>query len=89
MYLDASLRITSFGYAVRLLAMYNKPECAEAIWGTNDEGRTWRYMYFLTEPIEVYQPLYEFEGYLNSSYRGFTRRRIRRTPLVATARSRT
>ena len=30
-------------------------------------------MYFLTEPIEVYQPLYEFEGYLNSSYWGFTR----------------
>ena len=30
-------------------------------------------MYFLTEPIEVYQPLYEFEGYLQSTYRGFTR----------------
>jgi hypothetical protein len=30
-------------------------------------------MYFLTEPIEVYQPLYEFEGYLHSRYQGFTR----------------
>jgi 5-methylcytosine-specific restriction endonuclease McrA len=48
-------------------------ECAEAIWGTNNEGRTWRYMYFLTEPIETYQPLYEFEGYLHSRYQGFTR----------------
>jgi hypothetical protein len=30
-------------------------------------------MYFLTEPIEVYQPLYEFEAYLHSRYQGFTR----------------
>ena len=63
----------TYRYVARLLAKYDNPECAEAIWGTNDEGQTWRYMYFLTQPIEVYQPLYEFEGYLNSSYRGFTR----------------
>ncbi len=63
----------AYHYVARLLAKYDNPECAEAIWGTNDEGRTWRYMYFLTTPIEVYQPLHEFEGYLNSSYRGFTR----------------
>jgi 5-methylcytosine-specific restriction endonuclease McrA len=30
-------------------------------------------MYFLTEPIETYQPLYEFEGYLHERYQGFTR----------------
>ena len=30
-------------------------------------------MYFLTEPIETYQPLYEFESYLHSRYQGFTR----------------
>jgi hypothetical protein len=30
-------------------------------------------MYFLTEPIDVYQPLYKFEGYLQGTYRGFTR----------------
>jgi hypothetical protein len=63
----------TYRYVARVLDTYDNPECAEAIWGTNDEGRTWRYMYFLTEPVEVYQPLYEFEGYLNSTYRGFTR----------------
>ncbi len=63
----------AYRYAARVLAKYDNPECAQAVWGTNDKGQTWRYMYFLTEPIEVYQPLYEFEGYLNSSYRGFTR----------------
>jgi hypothetical protein len=62
-----------YHYVARVLANYDNPECAEAIWGTNDEGRTWRYMYFLTEPIEVYQPLYEFEGYLHRRYQGFTR----------------
>ena len=63
----------AYRYVARLLAKHDNPECAEAIWGTNDEEQTWRYMYFLTEPIEVYQPLHEFEGYLNSAYRGFTR----------------
>jgi hypothetical protein len=63
----------TYRYVSTLLAKYDNSECAEAIWGTNDEGRTWRYMYFLTEPIEVYQSLYEFEGYLHSRYQGFTR----------------
>lgn len=63
----------AYHYVTRLLAKHDNPECAEAVWGTNDEGKTWRYMYFLTEPIEVYQPLHEFDGYLNGSYRGFTR----------------
>jgi len=61
------------GKLARLLAKYDNPECAEAIWGTNEEGQTWRYMYFLTEPIKIYQPVYEYEGYLHSRYQGFTR----------------
>src|SRR5829696_5503689 len=63
----------AYHYVARLLGKYDNPECAVAIWGTNDEGQTWRYMYFLTEPIEVNQPLHEFEGYLHSKYQGFTR----------------
>jgi hypothetical protein len=57
-----------YHYVARLLAKYDNPECAETIWGTNDEGRTWRYMYFLTKPIKIYQPVYEYEGYLHSTY---------------------
>ena len=63
----------AYRYVARILALYDNPECAEAIWGTNESGQTWQYMYFLTEPIEVYQPLYEFEGYLHERYQGFTR----------------
>jgi len=62
-----------YHYVSRLLAKYDNPECAEAIWGTNDEGQTWRYMYFLTEPIKNYRPVYEYEDYLHSRYQGFTR----------------
>ncbi len=64
---------SAYRYVARVLAKYENAECANAIWGTNDEGQTWRYMYFLTEPIETDQPLYEFEGYLHSRYQGFTR----------------
>jgi hypothetical protein len=62
-----------YHYVSRLLAKYDNPECAKAIWGTNDKGKTWRYMYFLTKPIKIYQPVYEYEGYLHSRYQGFTR----------------
>jgi 5-methylcytosine-specific restriction endonuclease McrA len=62
-----------YHYVARLLVKYDNPECAEAIWDTNDEGQTWRYMYFLTKPIKIYQPVYEYEGYLHSRYQGFTR----------------
>ena len=62
-----------YRYVARLLAKYDNPECAEAIWDTNDKGQTWRYMYFLTKPREVYQPLDEFESYLHNRYQGFTR----------------
>jgi predicted restriction endonuclease len=62
-----------YRYVARLLAKYDNAECAEAIWGTNDKGQTRRYMYFVIKPIKVYQPLYEFEGYLHSRYQGFTR----------------
>jgi hypothetical protein len=30
-------------------------------------------MYFLTKPIKISQPVYEYEGYLHSRYQGFTR----------------
>jgi 5-methylcytosine-specific restriction endonuclease McrA len=30
-------------------------------------------MFFLTKPIEVHQPLYEFESYLHRRHQGFTR----------------
>jgi hypothetical protein len=30
-------------------------------------------MYFLTKPIKIYQPVYEYEGYLHSRYQGFAR----------------
>ena len=39
---DFVLRVydAAYRYVSRLLAKYDIPEGAEAIWGTNDEGRT-------------------------------------------------
>jgi hypothetical protein len=28
-------------------------------------------MYFLTKPIKIYQPVYEYEDYLHSRYQGY------------------
>ncbi len=43
------------------------------MWGTNHEGKTWQYMYFLTKPVEVHGSVPELGEYLNQAYLGFTR----------------
>jgi hypothetical protein len=64
---------STYRYVARVLAKYENERFARRVWDEGEDGRTWKYMYFLTEPIEVDQPLYEFEGYLHSRYQGFTR----------------
>jgi hypothetical protein len=64
---------STYHYVARVLAKYENERFARRVWDEDEDGRTWKYMYFLTEPIEVYQPLYEFESYLHSRYQGFTR----------------
>jgi 5-methylcytosine-specific restriction enzyme A len=64
---------STYHYVARVLAKYENERFARRVWDEDENGKTWKYMYFLTEPIEVDQPLYEFEGYLHSRYQGFTR----------------
>src|SRR5215217_783509 len=63
----------TYRYVARVLAKYDNPQFAEAVWGYDDDGRTWKYMYFLTRPMEVDRYVSEFENHLHKSYRGFTR----------------
>jgi hypothetical protein len=64
---------STYHYVARVLDKYENERFARRVWGEDEDGRTWKYVYFLTEPIAVNQPLYEFEGYLHSRYQGFTR----------------
>jgi len=63
----------TFHYVARVLAKYNYERFARRVWGEDEDGETWEYMYFLTIPIEIDRRVSDFEGYLNSVYRGFTR----------------
>jgi hypothetical protein len=63
----------TYHYVARVLATYNNERFARRVWGEDEGGETWEYMYFLTEPLEVDRHVSEFEGYLNAVYRGFTR----------------
>ena len=56
----------TYHYVARVLAKYNNERFARRVWGEDEEGETWEYMYFLTEPLEVNRLLYEFDGYLNA-----------------------
>jgi hypothetical protein len=40
----------AYHHAARVLAKYDNRRFAERVWGRDNEGRTWRYMYFLTLP---------------------------------------
>src|SRR5215218_4839970 len=64
---------SAYHYVARVLAKHDNERFARRVWGENEDGETWEYMYFLTEPIEVNRPLREFEGYLHGKYWGFTR----------------
>jgi hypothetical protein len=62
-----------YHYAARVLAKYDRRQFAERVWGTDDDGETWQYMYFLTEPVEVEGRVPALGEYLNRAYFGFTR----------------
>jgi 5-methylcytosine-specific restriction endonuclease McrA len=64
---------SAYHYVARVLAKHDNEPFARRVWGEDEDGETWEYMYFLTEPIEVNRPLHEFEGYLRGRYWGFTR----------------
>jgi len=63
----------AYHHAARVLAKYDNRRFAERVWGTDHEGRTWRYMYFLTEPVQIGRRVPEVSDYLNAGYRGFTK----------------
>ena len=63
----------TYHYAARVLDKYDNRRLAERIWSTNDEGKTWQYMYFLSKPVDVGGHVAEAADYLNRAYLGFTR----------------
>lgn len=79
-YIEADDKILSYwNYSYHHLARIiyktrNKP-LAKAIWGEDDNGNTWEYMYFLTKPALITPPLSSSATgeYLQSQFQGFAR----------------
>ena len=63
----------TYHYVAQVLAKYENERFARRVWGEDADGKTWKYMYFLTEPLEVHRHVSELADYLNAEYRGFTR----------------
>jgi HNH endonuclease len=63
----------TYHYVARVLNTYHNERFARRVWGEDEGGETWEYMYFLAKPLKVDRHVSEFEGYLNAVYRGFTR----------------
>lgn len=64
-----------YHYISTVISKLNNPALAKRIWGSDDKGNTWEYMYFLTEPkpINIHVTSEPAISYLNNGYRGFTR----------------
>ena len=62
-----------YRYVARVIAKYDRRQFAKHVWGTKDDGETWQYMYFLTEPDDVTGHVFETAGYLRKGYFGFTK----------------
>jgi hypothetical protein len=63
----------TYHYVARALAKYENEMFARRVWGEDENGKTWKYMYFLTKPLKVSRHVSELADYLNAEYRGFTR----------------
>lgn len=62
-----------YRYIARVIGKFNNRRAAEAIWGTDPNGNTWQYMYFLTKPITISILVSDLSQYLNNGYMGFTK----------------
>lgn len=58
-----------------VLAKVHNEDLARSIWGSDEEGRTWEYIYFLTKPtrIDVNVDQADVVKHLRNGYRGFTK----------------
>lgn len=64
-----------YRYVSTVIAKLHQRALAEEIWGKDDEGQTWEYMYLLSQPQEIDVPVLAspVKDLLNAAYRGFVR----------------
>ncbi|SDX96011.1 AAA domain (dynein-related subfamily) [Acetomicrobium thermoterrenum DSM 13490] len=63
----------TYHYVAKILKKCRNEKCAQALWGSDSDGHTWEFMYFLSRPEKIEIPVQSLSQYLNKSYRGFTR----------------
>ena len=62
----------TYSYAAQVLQPADNEAFGEALWGRNEAGQAWRYVYFLSTPTRVDEPLERLSDFLqNSAYQGF------------------
>jgi len=61
----------TYHFVAQAIGTLHSKELAQAIWGTDPNGQTWEYMYFLTRPREVSIKLATQSEILNAGYMGF------------------
>jgi hypothetical protein len=82
----------AYHYVSTLLAKYNEPRLARAIWEEDADEEaasdTWQYVYFLTKPVKINAPTRWVAanlGLSNKEYRRFTRVALREIKAVVDA----
>lgn len=71
---------SAYHYLSKVAYKFHNKTVAEKIWGKDNTGKTWEFMYFLTKPFKFDEPVRISElnsflnkNYLNHEYRGFTK----------------
>jgi len=62
-----------YHYVTQVTQKFNNETFARAIWGEDEEHKTWQLMYFLSKPMPVNIPVSTLTRYLNNGYMGFTK----------------
>ena len=61
-----------YQFVSKILNKIKKKDLAKDIWGFNDNGKTWEYMYFFNKPVKIDIPLISLSKHMNAKYLGFT-----------------
>jgi hypothetical protein len=63
----------AYTFASRVILKAQNDSFARAVWGTDEEGKTWELMYFLEQPTRVKLPAINLIDFLPGQYMGFSR----------------
>ena len=68
-----------YTFLAQVLAKIDNPEFAKALWGTTEDGTSWRHVYFVAKPVRIDVPIERLGDHLQTApYQSFMKIPVKR-----------